>query len=79
MSTAADIRNQLEEAAGFARAGDITSAVAHARAAVHNSSDETSRAEARLALERFEENERAWRAEVAARETEFVHHEQEEP
>jgi hypothetical protein len=79
MSTAAEIRNQLEEAATFARAGDITSAVAHARAAVRNSSDDVSRAEASLALERLEAHERTWRAEVADRETEFVRHEQEKP
>jgi hypothetical protein len=79
MSTALDIRNRLEEAAVFARAGDLTSAVAHARVAVRDASDSDSRAEASLALERFETRERAWRAEVDARMATFIENERKEP
>jgi len=79
MSTDLDIRDRLEEAAAFARAGDITSAVAHARVAVRDASDGACRAEASLALERFESRERAWRAEVEARMATFIENERREP
>ncbi|MCL2449453.1 MAG: hypothetical protein FWD17_10940 [Polyangiaceae bacterium] len=67
MSGPTETRERLEEAAVFARAGDLTAAVARARAAVDEASDESSRAEAMLALERLEADEHAQRASVEAR------------
>jgi hypothetical protein len=73
-NTATEIRDRLEEAAVFARAGDLTAAVARARAAVHDASDDASRAEASLALERLESEERAQRAEIDARQAALLEH-----
>jgi hypothetical protein len=67
MIAAPNVRNLLEEAAVFARAGDMTAAVARARDAVRASNDDASRDEATLALARFEAAERAWRSEIDAR------------
>jgi hypothetical protein len=65
--TAFEVRNLLERAAVFARGGDFTAAVTHAKAALHVARDEDSRAEARLTLQRFEAEERAWRSAIEAR------------
>ena len=61
METTYSVDELLEQAAVFARAGDYTAAVWRARLAVQSATDEESRTEAQLALERFEAMERAWR------------------
>lgn len=57
----------LAQADAFLRAGDPTAAVARARLASHVAPDLDTREECLLALSRFENAERAWRAEIAAR------------
>jgi hypothetical protein len=50
----------LEEAGFFARSGDLTGALERAKTALHEADDDGSRAEASLAVERFEAAQREW-------------------
>jgi len=61
--SAAEVRELLEEAAVFERAGDFTGAVATAMYAVRVAPDLDSRDEAILALERHMDAEREWQFE----------------
>ncbi len=67
MDSPGEVRELLEEAAVFERAGDLTGAVARAEAALRRAQDEEARDEARVELERFRSSEHAWRAEVEGR------------
>ena len=61
------VRELLDEAAWFAREGDVTAATSRAKAAVRASTDPVSLGESRLALERMLADERSWRDDIEAR------------
>lgn len=67
MGSLHEVRDILEQAGVFERAGDLTGAVARAEAALRGATDQDSREAARLALERLKASEHAWRAEVERR------------
>jgi hypothetical protein len=62
-----DVKELLEIAASFARAGDITAAVERARAALRAATDANGRDAARLAVEKLTAEEESWRKEIRAR------------
>lgn len=68
--TKGDVHFLLAQAQDFHRAGDAQAAVMRAREAVMASADDEMREAAELAVERYEAALRAWRDEVAMRESE---------
>jgi hypothetical protein len=62
-----EVRDLIEQAAVFARAGAPSEATARARLAVARATDPDSYEEATAALERFEADERRWREAIEAR------------
>jgi hypothetical protein len=67
-----DVREALDRAASFARAGDVTAAVACAAAAARFAAADDSREEAALVLGRLEGEERAWRDAIERRRAAFL-------
>ncbi len=66
-----EVRDLLEQAASFERAGDLTEATARARLAVIRAKDPEAHDAATSALARLESAERRWRDEVARRQRAF--------